>query len=88
MTGRRAGLFPKYGGFFLLVLNHPQQKRRRPGMPNPKPFPDTRIAAEAQTRLAWDAAVPEHCVKVRVSRGRITLHGELQLPSKPPHSKT
>jgi osmotically-inducible protein OsmY len=33
---------------------------------------------EATRRLAWDAAVPDHAVKVQVSRGRITLHGELQ----------
>lgn len=39
---------------------------------------DAQIAAEAIRRLAWDAAVPEHTVKVKVSRGRITLHGELQ----------
>ncbi|MFM0038726.1 BON domain-containing protein [Paraburkholderia strydomiana] len=43
---------------------------------------DAQIAAEATRRLAWDAAVPEHCVKVRVSRGRITLHGELQRPQQ------
>ena len=39
---------------------------------------DAQIALEAIRRLAWDAAVPEHTVKVKVSRGRITLHGELQ----------
>jgi osmotically-inducible protein OsmY len=39
---------------------------------------DAQIAAEATQRLAWDAAVPEHAVKVHVSRGRITLRGELQ----------
>jgi osmotically-inducible protein OsmY len=39
---------------------------------------DAQIAAEATRRLAWDAAIPEHCVKVEVSHGRITLHGELQ----------
>jgi osmotically-inducible protein OsmY len=39
---------------------------------------DAQIAAEAIRRLAWDAAVPEHMVQVKVSRGRITLHGELQ----------
>ena len=38
---------------------------------------DAQIATEAIRRLAWDAAVPEHTVKVKVSRGRITLHGEL-----------
>ncbi|MFL9962327.1 BON domain-containing protein [Paraburkholderia sediminicola] len=39
---------------------------------------DAQIAAEAIRRLAWDAAVPDHTVKVKVSRGRITLRGELQ----------
>ncbi|ASW00983.1 BON domain-containing protein [Paraburkholderia aromaticivorans] len=39
---------------------------------------DAQIAVEATRRLAWDAAVPEHAVKVHVSRGRITLRGELQ----------
>jgi osmotically-inducible protein OsmY len=39
---------------------------------------DAQIATEAIRRLAWDAAVPEHMVKVKVSRGRITLRGELQ----------
>ena len=39
---------------------------------------DAQIAADATRRLAWDAAVPEHSVKVKVSRGRITLTGELQ----------
>ncbi|MFL9929541.1 BON domain-containing protein [Paraburkholderia sp. RL18-103-BIB-C] len=39
---------------------------------------DAQIAAEAIRRLAWDAAVPEHTIQVKVSRGRITLHGELQ----------
>jgi osmotically-inducible protein OsmY len=39
---------------------------------------DAQIAAEAIRRLAWDAAVPEHAVTVKVSRGRITLRGELQ----------
>ncbi|MFM0222632.1 BON domain-containing protein [Paraburkholderia dipogonis] len=39
---------------------------------------DAQIAAEATRRLAWDAAVPEHAVQVHVSRGRITLRGELQ----------
>lgn len=39
---------------------------------------DAQIAMEATRRLAWDAAVPEHAVKVHVSRGRITLRGELQ----------
>jgi osmotically-inducible protein OsmY len=39
---------------------------------------DAQIAAEATRRLAWDAAVPEHAVTVHVSRGRITLRGELQ----------
>ncbi|CAB3793408.1 BON domain-containing protein [Paraburkholderia fynbosensis] len=43
---------------------------------------DAQIAAEATRRLAWDSAVPEHSVKVRVSRGRITLHGELQPQQK------
>lgn len=39
---------------------------------------DTQIAAEATRRLAWDTAVPEHAIKVKVAAGRITLHGELQ----------
>ena len=39
---------------------------------------DAQIAADAAHRLAWDAAVPEHAVTVKVSAGRITLHGELQ----------
>ncbi|CAB3787851.1 hypothetical protein LMG28614_02591 [Paraburkholderia ultramafica] len=39
---------------------------------------DAQIAAEATRRLAWDAAVPEHTVKVTVARGRVTLLGELQ----------
>jgi osmotically-inducible protein OsmY len=39
---------------------------------------DAQVAAEASRRLAWDSAVPEHTVKVRVSRGRLTLSGELQ----------
>ncbi|NKJ46459.1 transporter [Burkholderia sp. SG-MS1] len=43
---------------------------------------DAQIAAEATRRLAWDSAVPEHSVKVKVSRGRITLHGELQRPQQ------
>lgn len=42
------------------------------------PLSDAQIAAEATRRLAWDAAVPEHAVKVDVSGGRITLRGELQ----------
>lgn len=39
---------------------------------------DEQIAAEATRRLAWDSAVPEHAIKVKVAAGRITLHGELQ----------
>lgn len=39
---------------------------------------DAQIATEATRRLAWDAAVPEHAVKVHVSHGRITLRGELR----------
>ncbi|MFM0645107.1 BON domain-containing protein [Paraburkholderia bryophila] len=39
---------------------------------------DAQIAAEATRRLAWDTAVPEHAVKVKVAAGRITLRGELQ----------
>lgn len=39
---------------------------------------DAQIAAEATRRLAWDAAVPEHAVTVKVSRGRITLRGVLE----------
>lgn len=38
---------------------------------------DAQIAAEATRRLAR-RRVPEHAVKVHVSRGRITLRGELQ----------
>jgi osmotically-inducible protein OsmY len=39
---------------------------------------DTQIAAEAKTRLAWDAALPKDAVKIKVSHGRITLLGVLQ----------
>ncbi|ASL48248.1 hypothetical protein bAD24_III12685 [Burkholderia sp. AD24] len=39
---------------------------------------DAQIAAEATRRLAWDSAVPEHAIKVKVAAGRVTLHGELQ----------
>lgn len=39
---------------------------------------DAQIAAEATRRLAWDAAIPERSVTVKVSHGRVTLHGELQ----------
>lgn len=39
---------------------------------------DAQIATEARTRLAWDAAVPKEAIKIKVSRGRITLLGELQ----------
>ena len=47
-------------------------------MPNAKtPYSDTRLAAEAKTRLAWDAAVPRNKIKIRVSHGHITLQGEL-----------
>ncbi|SDR30615.1 BON domain-containing protein [Paraburkholderia fungorum] len=45
---------------------------------SPTRLSDAQIAADATRRLAWDAAVPEHSVKVKVSRGRITLTGELQ----------
>ncbi|CAE6721710.1 BON domain-containing protein [Paraburkholderia haematera] len=38
---------------------------------------DGQIAAEAKTRLAWDAAVPQNAIQVKVSHGRITLLGEL-----------
>ena len=38
---------------------------------------DGQVAAEAITRLAWDAAVPKNAIKVKVSHGRITLLGEL-----------
>ncbi|CAE6728134.1 BON domain-containing protein [Paraburkholderia nemoris] len=38
---------------------------------------DGQVAAEARTRLAWDAAVPKNAIKVKVSHGRITLLGEL-----------
>ena len=40
---------------------------------------DEQIAAEATRRLAWDAAVPPNALHVKVSRGRITLLGVLQL---------
>ena len=39
---------------------------------------DAQIAAEAARRIAWDAAVPPHAVRVKVARGRVTLTGELQ----------
>ncbi|NML34267.1 BON domain-containing protein [Paraburkholderia antibiotica] len=39
---------------------------------------DAQIAAEALRRLAWDVAVPAHAVRVSVTRGRLTLSGELQ----------
>ncbi|WGS53203.1 BON domain-containing protein [Paraburkholderia sp. D15] len=39
---------------------------------------DAKIAAEATRRLAWDSAIPEHVITVKVVNGRITLHGELQ----------
>jgi osmotically-inducible protein OsmY len=45
--------------------------------PEPR-LSDAQIAADATRQLAWDAAVPEHSVKVSVSHGRITLTGELQ----------
>ncbi|KPD18770.1 transporter [Burkholderia sp. ST111] len=38
---------------------------------------DGQVAAEARTRLAWDATVPKNAIKVKVSHGRITLLGEL-----------
>lgn len=44
----------------------------------PTRLSDAQIAADATRRLAWDSAVPEHSVKVKVSHGRITLTGELQ----------
>ncbi|MFL9997438.1 BON domain-containing protein [Burkholderia sp. GAS332] len=40
---------------------------------------DEQIAAEATRRLAWDAAVPPNTLHVKVSHGRITLLGVLQL---------
>ena len=40
---------------------------------------DEQIAAEATRRLAWDAAVPPNALHVKVSHGRITLLGVLQL---------
>lgn len=50
-----------------------------PGLsPGATRLSDAQIAAEATRRLAWDSAVPEHSIKVKVSHGRITLHGELQ----------
>lgn len=39
---------------------------------------DAQIAAEATRRLAWDALIPARSVTVKVSRGRLTLLGELQ----------
>jgi osmotically-inducible protein OsmY len=39
---------------------------------------DAHIAAEAVRRLAWDAGIPPHTVRVKVSHGRIMLAGELQ----------
>ncbi|NIF76261.1 BON domain-containing protein [Paraburkholderia sp. Cy-641] len=39
---------------------------------------DAQIAAEAARRLAWDAAVPPHAVRVKVRRGHVTLSGELR----------
>ncbi|NIF53026.1 BON domain-containing protein [Burkholderia sp. Ax-1724] len=39
---------------------------------------DAQIAAEAARRLAWDAAVPPHAVRVKVQRGHVTLFGELR----------
>lgn len=66
----------------------------RSAKPKPKPKPplarsgsdadatgrlsDVQIATEATRRLAWDAAVPDHSVKVTVTAGRITLRGELR----------
>ena len=41
-------------------------------------FTDTRIAAEAARRLAWDAAIPPHAVRVKVRHGHLTLSGELR----------
>ncbi|MFL9910267.1 BON domain-containing protein [Paraburkholderia sp. RL17-337-BIB-A] len=38
---------------------------------------DSQIAAEAKTRLTWDAAIPKNAIKVKVSHGRIKLLGEL-----------
>lgn len=46
--------------------------------PNATRLSDAQIAADATRRLAWDAAVPEHSVKVKVLHGRITLTGEVQ----------
>ncbi|NPT56173.1 BON domain-containing protein [Paraburkholderia elongata] len=40
---------------------------------------DEQIGAEATRRLAWDAAVPPNALHVKVSHGRITLLGVLQL---------
>lgn len=76
---RAAGRFiPEIRWFFSASVKPPAAETPEdPGMPNPKPFPDTRIAAEAQTRLAWDAAVPKDTVKIRVSHGHITVQGEL-----------
>jgi len=58
-----------------------RSKRPRPQQAVARPsarLSDAHIAAEATRRLAWDAAVPLHTVRVNVAHGRITLSGELQ----------
>ena len=65
-------------------MPHLHSARRKPTPATPAApdsstrLSDAQIAADATRRLAWDAAVPEHSVKVQVSHGRITLTGELQ----------
>jgi osmotically-inducible protein OsmY len=39
---------------------------------------DAQIAWEVRRRLAWDAAVPDNALKIKVTDGRIRLFGELQ----------
>jgi osmotically-inducible protein OsmY len=56
----------------------PVQATQDPNANSTTRWSDAQIAADATRRLAWDAAVPEHTVKVTVSHGRITLTGELQ----------
>jgi osmotically-inducible protein OsmY len=73
---------------YLLVFSHPhraggglmaharlvKQHTDRAGSAR---LSDAQIAAEATRRLAWDDEIPRNAVKVQVSRGRITLRGEL-----------
>lgn len=41
-------------------------------------LPDDQIAAEALTRLAWDAWVPRDALEVTVDHGWVTLAGQLE----------